>query len=68
MSLSASACRATPMPAFDPQLLAADCAGSWTQPPRRAISGFAIDTRQLEPGELFVALRTERRDGHAFLG
>jgi len=56
------------MPAFDPQLLAADCAGSWTQPPRRAISGFAIDTRQLEPGELFVALRTERRDGHAFLG
>ncbi|MFP4358236.1 MAG: UDP-N-acetylmuramoyl-tripeptide--D-alanyl-D-alanine ligase [Puniceicoccaceae bacterium] len=29
--------------------------------------GFSIDTRSLAPGEVFVALRTERRDGHDFL-
>ncbi|MDI3262897.1 MAG: UDP-N-acetylmuramoyl-tripeptide--D-alanyl-D-alanine ligase [Fulvimonas sp.] len=31
------------------------------------IAGVAIDTRTLRPGELFVALRGERADGHAFL-
>ncbi len=30
-------------------------------------AGFSIDTRSLAPGEVFVALRTERRDGHEFL-
>ncbi len=31
-------------------------------------SGFSIDSRTLAPGEIFVALRTARRDGHDFLG
>jgi hypothetical protein len=29
--------------------------------------GFATDTRQLQPGQVFVALKTDRRDGHDFL-
>src|SRR5690606_35240498 len=31
-------------------------------------TGVSIDTRTLRSGELFVALRGERHDGHAFLG
>ncbi|MFQ6672332.1 MAG: UDP-N-acetylmuramoyl-tripeptide--D-alanyl-D-alanine ligase, partial [Candidatus Tectimicrobiota bacterium] len=30
--------------------------------------GVSIDTRTLKPGQLFVALRGEHHDGHAFLG
>lgn len=32
-----------------------------------AVSGIAIDTRSLRPGDLFVALQGEARDGHAFV-
>lgn len=32
------------------------------------ITGVSIDSRQLRPGQLFVALRGERQDGHAFVG
>jgi UDP-N-acetylmuramoyl-tripeptide--D-alanyl-D-alanine ligase len=32
-----------------------------------AFAGVSIDTRTLEPGQLFVALAGERFDGHAFL-
>lgn len=35
--------------------------------PERTIAGFSIDTRTLAPGDLFVALRGERFDGHAFV-
>jgi UDP-N-acetylmuramoyl-tripeptide--D-alanyl-D-alanine ligase len=31
------------------------------------INGVAIDTRQLQPGDLFVAIRGERVDGHDYL-
>jgi UDP-N-acetylmuramoyl-tripeptide--D-alanyl-D-alanine ligase len=31
-------------------------------------SGVSIDSRTLKPGELFVAIRGPRADGHAFLG
>ncbi|MGH7041907.1 MAG: Mur ligase family protein, partial [Acetobacteraceae bacterium] len=31
------------------------------------VTGVAIDTRTLVPGDLFVALRGEHRDGHAFV-
>jgi len=31
------------------------------------ITGFSIDTRSLQPGEVFVALR-DQRDGHEFVG
>jgi UDP-N-acetylmuramoyl-tripeptide--D-alanyl-D-alanine ligase len=32
------------------------------------ITGVAIDTRKLQPGDLFVAVKGERVDGHDFLG
>jgi UDP-N-acetylmuramoyl-tripeptide--D-alanyl-D-alanine ligase len=31
------------------------------------VSGFSIDTRTLEPGDLFFALRGDKMDGHAFV-
>src|SRR5690349_8360831 len=33
----------------------------------RAIAGGAVDTRILQPGEVFFALPGERTDGHAFV-
>jgi len=33
-----------------------------------AISHVVIDSRQVQPGDLFVALRGERTDGHAYVG
>ena len=53
---------------FPADTLARWSRGSWTAPPTVGISGFAADTRGLNPGEIFVALRTDRRDGHDFLG
>ena len=32
----------------------------------RAVTGASIDTRTLEPGDLFLAIRGEARDGHDF--
>src|SRR5581483_5756500 len=31
------------------------------------VSGFSIDTRTLQPGDLFLAIRGERFDGHVFV-
>jgi UDP-N-acetylmuramoyl-tripeptide--D-alanyl-D-alanine ligase len=36
--------------------------------PSSVIAGVSIDTRRLEPGELYVAIRGERFDGHDFVG
>lgn len=55
------------MPTFTPEILAAWTGGRWTVRPVAVLSGFAIDTRQIRVGEIFVALRTELRDGHDFL-
>ena len=55
------------MTAFVPDRLAAWSGGSWTTPPAAPITGFAHDTRALQPGQLFVAVKSERRDGHDFL-
>ncbi|MCB9845011.1 MAG: UDP-N-acetylmuramoyl-tripeptide--D-alanyl-D-alanine ligase [Phycisphaeraceae bacterium] len=44
--------------------------GTWlAQPPpdARGVWGAAIDSRLVRPGEVFVALRGERTDGHRFL-
>lgn len=41
--------------------------GSWNHLPTIPISGFTTDTRVLQPGEIFVALKTARRDGHDYL-
>ncbi len=56
------------MPVFDPRILARWTGGAWTAAPAVPLTGFATDTRLLRPGQVFVALRTEKRDGHAFLG
>ena len=55
------------MPHFDPDQLARWTAGRWTVSPTTRLSGFAIDTRQVRAGEIFVALKTVARDGHDFL-
>jgi UDP-N-acetylmuramoyl-tripeptide--D-alanyl-D-alanine ligase len=55
------------MPIFPPGQLAAWSRGRWTALPATPITGFTNDTRTLQPGQLFVALKTDRRDGHEFL-
>jgi len=55
------------MPSFDPGTLAAWTGGRWSHAPARPPSGFCADSRRIEPGHAFVALKTERRDGHDFL-
>ena len=34
---------------------------------RGSVDGFSIDSRTLQKGAMFIALKTEKRDGHAFL-
>lgn len=36
-------------------------------PNARTFAGFCFDSRRAQPGELFVALKTERGDGHDFV-
>jgi UDP-N-acetylmuramoyl-tripeptide--D-alanyl-D-alanine ligase len=56
------------MPIFDPADLAAWTGGAWRGPlPGPALGPLVADTRRLRPGEIFVALRTAKRDGHDFL-
>jgi len=56
------------MPTFSSADLAAWAGGRWAVTPRTAVTGFGTDTRALRAGDVFVAVRTERRDGHDFLG
>ena len=55
------------MSVFVPVQLAGWSAGVWTSLPERTIGGFCADSRMLRPGDVFVALATDRRDGHDFL-
>lgn len=41
--------------------------GEWQGTPPQTVSGWSYDTRLLERGECFLALKTDRRDGHDFL-
>ncbi len=41
--------------------------GSWTGLPQRLIEGCHFDSRLLKPGQLFVALKTQKNDGHRYL-
>jgi len=54
------------MPVFEPHELARWCNGRWRPAPPREVCGVSHDTRALPAGALFVALRGERVDGHAF--
>ncbi|HUG10099.1 MAG TPA: UDP-N-acetylmuramoyl-tripeptide--D-alanyl-D-alanine ligase [Opitutaceae bacterium] len=56
------------MPRFTSNQLAEWTGGNWSARPLGEITGFATDSRTLGPGQAFVALKTDRRDGHNFLG
>lgn len=55
------------MPNFLPDQLAQVTGGRWVVPPVAPLRGFHFDTRQLRRGDVFVALKSEKRDGHDFL-
>ena len=55
------------MPLFPPDTLATWTSGKWTAQPSAPLVGFTTDTRQLRAGQVFVALKTDKRDGHDFL-
>ena len=55
------------MPVFAPETLAAWTSGKWTALPAAPLAGFTMDTRQLRTGQVFIALKTDKRDGHDFL-
>ncbi|HBA83521.1 MAG TPA: UDP-N-acetylmuramoyl-tripeptide--D-alanyl-D-alanine ligase [Verrucomicrobia bacterium] len=56
------------MPVFDAKELAAWTGGTWIAgAPPMPIGGVSIDSRNLKPGHLFVAIRGERCDGHDFV-
>ncbi|TFG68047.1 MAG: UDP-N-acetylmuramoyl-tripeptide--D-alanyl-D-alanine ligase [Thermomicrobiales bacterium] len=61
-----------PRDAHEPALTADDLArltgGRLEARSDRPIRGAAVDSRSVEPGNLFVALPGERTDGHAFIG
>src|SRR5580658_4214922 len=56
------------MQPIPPELLATCTGGHWTRLPAGPVTEFSVDTRLLAPGQVFVAIRTSRRDGHLFLG
>ena len=55
------------MPVFSPDNLAKWASGKWIAEPSSPLGGFTTDTRQLREGQVFVALKTDKRDGHDFL-
>jgi UDP-N-acetylmuramoyl-tripeptide--D-alanyl-D-alanine ligase len=55
------------LPRFSPDELAAATGGCWMGTPPAELAGVSTDTRTIVPGALFVALRGERYDGHAYL-
>jgi UDP-N-acetylmuramoyl-tripeptide--D-alanyl-D-alanine ligase len=55
------------MPTFSAEKLATWTGGTWSRFPEGPVTGFNQDTRTLNRGQVFVALRTDKRDGHDFL-
>lgn len=53
-------------PLWTPDALEAATGGRWIGE-RRLVSGASIDTRTIQPGDLFFAIRGETRDGHDFV-
>ena len=57
------------MVVFDPRKLADWSCGKWQGAALdRDLIGFSIDTRRISSGEVFVAINTDSRDGHDYLG
>lgn len=55
------------MSRFSSSQLAEWTGGRWTATPVSPLTGFTMDTRQLRAGQVFIALKTEKRDGHDFI-
>ncbi len=57
------------MMTFSPEKLAKWSEGQWHNSSllNVPLTGFCIDTRKIEDGDVFIAISTERRDGHDFL-
>ncbi len=54
-------------PRFTAEELQTATGGRWIGAPPAPVEGVSTDTRGIAPGNLFVALRGERFDGHEFL-
>ena len=55
------------MPEYKAQDMAGWCGGTWSGKAPGTIRGVSVDTRTLQPGNLYVAIRGENHDGHAFV-
>lgn len=55
------------MPTLATQDLATWSGGTWTSHPGMETNGVCQDSRSILPGQLYVALRGERFDGHEFI-
>ena len=55
------------MTTFSPDDLAAWSGGQWIAPPTAPITGFCFDSRKVAQGDLFVALKSDKADGHDYL-
>ena len=55
------------MPTFQPEQFSCWTGGRWTARPAGPLTDFAIDSRHVRAGQVFVALKTDKRDGHDFL-
>ncbi len=56
------------MPSYTAEQLQAWTSGTWHRAhPGLTVRGFSFDGRQIRPGEAFLALRTDKRDGHAYV-
>lgn len=56
------------MPDFRPDQLAQWCDGQWTVSPPDVFHGIRTDSRAVRRGDLFVALKGPRHDGHDHIG
>ena len=54
-------------PLWTPEAIAGAVGGGPSQPVTRAINGVSIDSRTVEPGDLFVAIKGDTNDGHDFV-
>lgn len=55
------------MPFFDPADLAGWCDGHWHGVRPDRVAGFCNDSRIIQPGQLYIAIRGDRLDGHDFV-
>lgn len=56
------------MASFDPRQVAAWTGGAWRNGIPPAINGVSIDSRRIEPGNIFIAIPGPNFDGHDFVG